>query len=94
MYTVIVFAVIVGLHTLTIGNNGLLPTKWSIGLESLFSTIQNMVYSQIGVSGQQFFPLIYVLFVFILISNLFSMIPYNFALMAQLIFTIALSSII
>lgn len=53
-----------------------------------------MVYSQIGISGQQYFPLIYVIFVFILISNLFSMIPYNFALMSHLVFTISLSSII
>nr|YP_010257015.1 ATP synthase F0 subunit a [Saprochaete fungicola]QUV75096.1 ATP synthase F0 subunit a [Saprochaete fungicola] len=94
VYTVIVFAVIVGTHTTTIGNNGTTPTKWSIGTESTFSTIQNMVYSQIGVSGQQFFPLIYVTFVFITISNTFSMIPYNFATMAQTIFTIATSSII
>lgn len=94
VYTIIVFSIVIALHTLSIGNNGIIPTKWSIGIESLYSTIQNMVYSQIGISGQQYFPLIYVIFVFILISNLFSMIPYNFALMSHLVFTISLSSII
>ena len=53
-----------------------------------------MVKNQIGISGQYYFPLIYVLFVFILISNLFSMIPYNFALMSHLVFTVSLSAII
>nr|YP_007317623.2 Atp6p [Magnusiomyces magnusii]AEY71957.2 Atp6p [Magnusiomyces magnusii]AHY04988.1 ATP synthase F0 subunit a [Magnusiomyces magnusii] len=94
VYTIIVFSIVIALHTLSIGNNGIIPTKWSIGIESLYSTIQNMVYSQIGISGQQYFPLIYVIFIFILISNLFSMIPYNFALMSHLVFTISLSSII
>lgn len=94
VYTIIVFSIVIALHTLSIGNNGIIPTKWSIGIESLYSTIQNMVYSQIGISGQQYFPLIYVIFVFILISNLFSMIPYNFALMSHLVFTISLSSIL
>lgn len=88
------FSIIIGLHTLSIGNNGIIPTKWSMGIESLYSTLQNMVYSQIGISGQQYFPLIYVIFVFILISNLFSMIPYNFALMSHLVFTVSLSSIL
>lgn len=94
IYSLIVFTLIIGLHTLSINNNGIIPSKWSIGIESLYSTIQNMVYSQIGISGQYYFPLIYVLFVFILISNLFSMIPYNFALMSHLIFTVSLSAII
>lgn len=94
VYTVIVFSIVLGLHTLSVANNGIIPSKWSIGIESLYSTIQNMVYSQIGVSGQQYFPLIYVIFVFILVSNLFSMIPYNFALMSHLVFTISLSSIL
>ena len=94
IYSLIVFSLIIGLHTLSINNNGIIPSKWSIGIESLYSTIQNMVYSQIGISGQYYFPLIYVLFVFILVSNLFSMIPYNFALMSHLVFTVSLSAII
>lgn len=50
-----------------------------------------MVKSQIGNKGNKYFPLIYSLFIFILFSNLISMIPYNFAINAQLIFTISLS---
>lgn len=94
VYTIIVFSIIIALHTLSINNNGIIPSKWSISIESIYSTIQNMVYNQIGISGQYYFPLIYVLFIFILVSNLFSMIPYNFAIMSHLVFTVSLSSII
>ena len=94
IYSIIIFSIVLGLHTLTTNNNGIIPSRWSIGIEALYSTIQSMVKNQIGISGQYYFPLIYVLFVFILISNLFSMIPYNFALMSHLVFTVSLSAII
>nr|YP_009029670.1 ATP synthase F0 subunit a [Magnusiomyces tetraspermus]AHY04924.1 ATP synthase F0 subunit a [Magnusiomyces tetraspermus] len=93
VYTIIVFSIIIGTHTTSIGNNGIIPTKWSMGIESTYSTTQNMVYSQIGISGQQYFPTIYVIFVFITISNTFSMIPYNFATMSHTVFTVSTSSI-
>ncbi|GGQ46004.1 hypothetical protein GCM10010222_81740 [Streptomyces tanashiensis] len=50
-----------------------------------------MVKSQIGVRGGYYFPLVFTLFNFILIANLISMIPYSFAISAQLIAIISLS---
>ena len=50
-----------------------------------------MVKSQIGARGGYYFPLIFTLFNFILIANLISMIPYSFAISAQLIAIISLS---
>lgn len=94
IYSILVFSIVLGWHTLSTNNNGIIPSKWSISIEALYSTIQSMVYNQIGISGQYYFPLIYVLFVFILVSNLFSMIPYNFALMSHLVFTVSLSAIL
>nr|QGZ08696.1 ATP synthase F0 subunit a [Saprochaete ingens] len=94
MYSLMVFSLMMGLHTLSMNNNGMIPSKWSMGMESLYSTMQNMVYSQMGVSGQYYFPLMYVLFVFMLVSNLFSMMPYNFALMSHLVFTVSLSAML
>lgn len=94
LYTVIVLGLILTIHLLTVGNNGIIPTRWSLGVESLYSTIQSMVMNQIGINAQAFFPLIYTLFVTILISNLISMVPYNFAIMSHLIFTVSLSATI
>jgi len=49
------------------GNNEtkILPSKWSIGLESIFITINSMVKEQLG--KEIYLPFIYSLFFFILI---------------------------
>lgn len=91
VYTLIVLGIIYVLHITTSTNVGIIPTRWTISLEALFSTIYNMVVSQIGIKGQKYLPFVYSIFIFILISNLISLVPYNFAIMAQLIFTISLS---
>ena len=91
VYVLIVLFVIYVLHIITTNKVGLIPTRWSISVEALYSTIYNMVVSQIGSKGQVYVPFIYSLFIFILFSNLISLVPYNFAVMAQLIFTVSLS---
>jgi F0F1-type ATP synthase membrane subunit a len=49
-----------------------------------------MVTSQIT-SGSIYFPIIFTLFTFILVSNLIGNIPYSFAITSHLIFTIGMS---
>src|SRR5436189_166032 len=54
-----------------------------------------MVLGQIGaLVGLYFFVLIFVLFVYILFSNLVGLIPYNFASTAHLVSTLSMSSTI
>lgn len=69
----------------------LVSTRWTMFIEALYMTLYNMVYGQIGAKGTRYFPLVYSLFLFILLSNLISMIPYSFAINAQFIFVISLS---
>jgi F-type H+-transporting ATPase subunit a len=55
-------------------------------------TIHSIVINQINAkSGQQYFPFIYTLFVFILMNNLIGMIPYSFASTSHFVLTFALS---
>lgn len=68
---------------------------WSISTEAIYFTIYNMVLSQIGaVVGLFFFVFVFVLFIYILFSNLMGLIPYNFATTAHLVSTLGISSTI
>lgn len=65
--------------------------RWGVALLAVYDTILNMVKSQIGARGGVYFPLIFTLFTFILVANLISMIPYSFAISAQLVAIVSLS---
>ena len=91
LYAIFVLGVFYFINVYTLKNAKLVSTNWNISVEALYSTVQNMVMNQIGPKGNPFFPFIYALFVFIIFANYISMIPYNFAIDAQLIFTISLS---
>jgi len=69
--------------------------SWSFITQSLYFTIHNMVQSQIGlIFGLFYFSFIFVIFAFILFSNLLGLIPYNFAITAHLVTTLSMSSTI
>ena len=66
---------------------------WSLSTEAIYFTIYNMVLAQIGsLVGLFFFVFIFVLFIYILFSNLMGLIPYNFATTAHLVSTLSMST--
>jgi len=66
---------------------------WSFSTEAIYFTIYNMVSGQIGMTvGLFFFVFVFVLFIYILFSNLMGLIPYNFATTAHLVSTLSMSS--
>ena len=69
----------------------LVHSKWSIALESIYTTISTIVKDQIGIKYERYFPFIYSLFFFILIANLVGNVPYNFTVTTSLIVSIGLS---
>lgn len=73
-------------------NKGLLvPTRWQFIFESIFNTILELCYSNIGKKSIFFFPLIFVVFLFILLCNLIGMIPYSFTVTSHLIVTFSIA---
>ena len=80
------------LSIITTNNNKIVPNSWSIGQESIYATVHNIVVGQINEkNGQVYFPFIYVLFIFILINNLIGMVPYSFASTSHFVLTFSLS---
>jgi F-type H+-transporting ATPase subunit a len=89
LYSIVVLFLIISLHYFSNNDSKLLPSKWSIGLESLFASINSMVREQTG--KEIYLPFIYSLFFFILISNLTGNVPYSYTLGTSIIVSIGLS---
>jgi len=89
LYSALILLLIVSLHYMGNNDTKLLPSKWSIALESLFASVNSMVREQIG--KEVYLPFIYSLFFFILIANLFGNVPYSFTITSSVIVSIGLS---
>ena len=89
LYSVLVLSLIILLHYMWNNNNKLVPSKGSIVLESIFTTINTMVKEQLG--KEIYLPFVYSLFIFILIANLLGNIPYSYTITTSIIVTIGLS---
>lgn len=91
LYSLFVVFVILGLHYLGNNESNLIPSKWSISLESSYASLSSMVREQIGVQSEIYLPFVYSLFFFILIGNLVSNVPYSFAVTASGVVSLGLS---
>lgn len=91
LYSLVVLFVVLGLHYFGNNDNALVPSKWSIGFESSFTSINSMVREQIGTANEVYLPFIYSLFFFTIIANLTGNIPYNYTITTSIITSIGLS---
>jgi len=71
-----------------------IPTSFQQIFEIIFNTSIELSYSNIGKEGKHFIPLIFILFLFILICNLIGIIPYSFATTGQFLITFSLAFIL
>jgi ATP synthase subunit 6 len=71
--------------------NKFIPTRFQQIFELIYSTTVELSYSNINNKGKDFVPLIFVLFLFILVCNLIGMVPYSFTVTSHLIITFTLA---
>ena len=89
LYSILVLAIIISIHYLGNNENKLVPSKWSIAIESIYASIISMVREQLG--KEVYYPFIYSLFFFILTSNLCGNVPYSFTITTSIMVSIGLS---
>jgi F-type H+-transporting ATPase subunit a len=65
----------------------LVPGRFQSMAELSYEFVATMIRSAAGEEGMKFFPLVYSLFMFILVVNLISIIPYTFSVTSQIIVT-------
>lgn len=73
------------------GSFKLIPESWQLFFESSFCFILAIIEQQVGKKGFIYFPFIFTLFVFVLSSNLLSMMPFGIALTSHVIMIFFLS---
>lgn len=84
-------ATITGLLLLASSKRELVPGRLQSVGEMWYGMIDNMVKNVLGKEGKTFFPLVFSLFSFVLVANMFGMFPYFFTVTSHVIVTAALA---
>ena len=72
----------------------LVPGRIQSVAELSYEFVANTIRSNAGKDGMKFFPLVFSLFMFILVSNLIGLIPYTFTVSSQIVVTAALALLV
>jgi F-type H+-transporting ATPase subunit a len=93
-YMLLSVAVICLLAVVGMRGRQLVPGRFQSAAELSYEFVASMIRSIAGQEGMKFFPLIYSLFMFILVVNLISIIPYTFSVTSQIIVTAAFALLV
>ena len=76
------------------GGRRLIPGRAQVVSELLYEFVANMVRGAAGTEGMKFFPFVFSLFMFVLVANMFGMIPFFFTVTSHIIVTFALAMMV
>jgi F-type H+-transporting ATPase subunit a len=76
------------------GTRAMVPGRLQSVAEMSYEFIATTLQSTAGPEGMKFFPLVFSLFMFILTVNIIGLIPYTFAVTAQIIITVSLALLV
>lgn len=69
----------------------LVPMRWQLFFENLYEIVSGLIWDSVGPRGQKYFPLIFTIFIFVLISNISGLAPYSFTTTSHLAQTMLLA---
>ena len=79
---------------LSTANRALVPSRLQSLAEMSYEFIASMLREAAGTQGMRFFPLVFSLFMFVLIANLLGLFPYFFTVTSHIIVTFALAILV
>ena len=88
-----VFIIIGGMLAAT-ARRRLVPGRAQTVVETTYDFVADMLRQSAGESGMKFFPLVFTLFSFILVLNMFGMIPGLFAVTSHIVVTVFLALVV
>jgi F-type H+-transporting ATPase subunit a len=93
-YMLLTVAVICLLAVRGFKHQQLVPGRFQSAAEISYEFVASMIRSTAGQEGMRFFPLVYSIFMFILVSNLIGIIPYTFTVASHIIVTAAFALLV
>lgn len=94
LFMVLTVGVICLFLLLSTSGRSIVPTRAQALSEMLYEFVANMVRDSAGKEGMKFFPFVFSLFMFVLVANLFGMIPFFFTVTSHIIVTFALAILV
>lgn len=94
LYMVIVMAVIALIMVVGSSARAVVPGRLQALSEIFYEFIEDTVQSTMGKSGRKFLPLVFSLFMFVLVSNFVGLIPGTFTVTSHIIVTFALAAVV
>jgi F-type H+-transporting ATPase subunit a len=94
LFMLISLAVIALLMLGATSSQAMVPGRIQSMAELSYEFVANNLRSSAGSEGMKFFPLVFSLFMFILTVNIIGLIPYTFAVTAQIIITVSLAMLV
>ncbi|MGX7871849.1 F0F1 ATP synthase subunit A [Mesorhizobium sp. ORM6] len=79
---------------LTTSSRSLVPGRLQSVSEMAYEFVGNMLRDAAGTQGMKFFPLVFSLFMFVLVANLLGLIPYFFTVTSHIIVTFGLAILV
>jgi F-type H+-transporting ATPase subunit a len=94
LYMAIVVGVTAALMLGATARRQIVPGRMQSIAELAYEFVSDTIRNTIGEDGMRFFPLVFSLFMFILISNVVGMIPYNFTVASHIIVAAGLALLV
>ncbi len=82
------------LMTLTMRGKAVVPGRWQNVAEMMYEFIAGMVHENLGHEGRRYFPLVFTVFILVLMGNLLGMVPYSFTFTSHIVVTGTLALIV
>ncbi|MAI62276.1 MAG: F0F1 ATP synthase subunit A [Micavibrio sp. TMED27] len=92
LWMVIAAVTSIGFLTYAMKHKSLVPGRFQMFSEMIYQFVAGMIRENIGNKGREYFPLVFTIFMFVLMGNMLGMLPYSFTYTSHIIVTATLAA--
>ncbi len=94
LFMVLTGVAVVGFLMLSTWRKSVVPGRWQSAAEMTYEYMAQTLRESAGEEGMKFFPLVFTIFMFVLVANLWGMFPYFFTVTAHIVITAAMALLV